>query len=263
MRSAYHSSSIETRSSTRRRSAAFVLTIIAHILIILLLLRLAPSLPTSPNGQRTPTTFQMLPDRGAPSPEPSTSRAAKAQPASRGSRPRPAVLPIASPLAKAAPAPPPGKLNLGIELLGGDELFKAADVAKLPQHPEDRLAKVEKQKPLTQKKSATVYGPGTGPDGGPVYEMVDWYRPLTDAEMDGYLPHQPAGSWGIIACKTALDYRIENCRTVSESPVGSGIARAMRQAAWQFRVIPPKENGRPLIGVWMQVKLYYTTNGLR
>ncbi|WP_146168780.1 hypothetical protein [Sphingomonas aurantiaca] len=264
MRSAYHPSSNETPGAARRRSTAFILTVIAHVLILLLVLRLGPSLPTSPNGQRNPTTFQMLPDRGAPSPEQSSPAAAEAKPASRGQREKPPTPPRVSPPIKSVPASPPGKLTLGIDLLGGDELFKAADVAKLARHPEDRLAKVEDEKPLKPKtKSAAVYGPGSGPDGGPIYEMVAWYREPTDAEMDGYLSHQPAGSWGIIACKTAPDYRVENCRTVSESPVGSGIARAMRQAAWQFRILPPKEDGKPLIGVWMQVRMTYTRNGLR
>jgi hypothetical protein len=264
MRSAYHSSSIETRGSARRRSAAFVLTAIAHILIILLLLRLAPSLPTSRLKPPTATTFQMLPDRGIPAPAQHTPSVVKAKPASRG-RPSKTPTPPLTMAETKAPAPSAsGKLTLPIELLGGDELFKAADVAKLPKHPEDQLAKVEKdQPPPSPKKSSPVYGPGAGPNGAPIYEMVDWYRPPTQAEMDGYLPRRPAGSWGRIACLTAPNFRVENCRTDGEYPVGSGLARAMRQASWQFRVLPPKKDGKPLIGVWMHIIITQTEGGLR
>ncbi len=264
MRSAYHSSSIETRGAARRRSAAFVLTIIAHILIILLLLRLAPSLPTSRKAPSSATTFQMLPDRGVPTPAQHTPSVVKAKPASRG-RPSKAPAPPRVSADATTPAPsPPGKLTLPIELLGGDELFKAADVTKLPKHPEDQLAKTEKDKPPTpQKKSSPVYGPGAGPNGAPIYEMVDWYRPPTQAEMDGYLPRRPSGSWGRITCLTAPNYHVENCRTAGEYPLGSGLARAMREAAWQFRVLPPKKDGKPLIGVWMSITITQTEGGLR
>ena len=69
MRSAYHPSSIETRGSTRRRSGAFVLTVIAHVLILLLLLRLAPSVTSKPEERREPVTFQIAPDQTAPTPQ--------------------------------------------------------------------------------------------------------------------------------------------------------------------------------------------------
>ncbi|PTW49087.1 protein TonB [Sphingomonas faeni] len=264
MRSAYHPSSIETRGSTRRRSAALVLTVIAHILIILLLARLAPSLPTSRLASPTATTFQMLPDRGIPAPAQHTPSVVKARPASRGHPSRTPTPPLVLKETKAPSPAPSGKLTLPIELLGGDELFKAADVAKLPKHPEDQLAKVEKEiPPPPKKKSSSVYGPGAGPNGAPVYEMVDWYRAPTQAEMDGYMPRRSPGSWGRVTCLTAPNYHVENCRTDGEYPLGSGMARAMRQAAWQFRVLPPKKDGKPMIGVWMHITIYQTENGLR
>ncbi len=260
MRPAYHPSSIETRGTVRRRSAAFVLTVVAHILIILLLLRLAPAMQTS-NVPNTATTFQMLPDQGAPAPTKSATAVAKANSAGRKTPKRSPAPPRPVPKLDAVVAP--GKLTLPIELLGGDELFRAADVSKLPTHPEDQVAKVEKKTTPPQQTAKAIYGPGNGPSGGPVYDMADWYRLPSSAEMDGYLARPPSGSWGRIICRAQPEYRVDNCRTDGESPIGSGIARAMRRAAWQYRIIPPRKDGKMMIGIDIRITMTYTENGLR
>lgn len=102
--------------------------------------------------------------------------------------------------------------------------------------------------------SAAAYGPGEGPGGAKLYN-AEWYREPSDAEIGGYMPRgniQP--EWAMIACRTVERYRVENCQELSESPRGSGLARAMRQAAWQFLVRPPRVDGKPVIGAWVRIR---------
>ena len=101
--------------------------------------------------------------------------------------------------------------------------------------------------------SQTAYGPGAGPGGQRLYN-ADWQREPTDGEINGYIrTARPPGSWAIIACKTAPDNQVENCRTLGESPIGSGFGNMMRQAAWQFRILPPRIGGKKIIGAWVSI----------
>ncbi|MBH0112771.1 energy transducer TonB [Novosphingobium sp. YJ-S2-02] len=107
--------------------------------------------------------------------------------------------------------------------------------------------------------SGSVYGPGEGPGGAVLYN-ADWYRPPTDAELAGYLPaRRPDTGWGMIACQTIEQYRVENCQILGESPRGSGFGRAVLEAAWQFRVQPPRINGKPQLGTWVRIRIDYGT----
>ena len=259
MRSAYHPSSSKTRVSTRRRSAAFVLTVIAHILIILLLLRLAPSAVVKPEERRDPVTFQMAPDQSTPTPAKRTPSPTKQKRASGGSPPRAA--PRAE-SAQAPPAPPKSPPPLPIKMLGGMEMFDAADISKMPAHPEDQLAGGDGGSGTGKgQDSGSAYGPGEGPGGQRLYN-AEWYREPTHAELAEFLPNgAPPGGWALIACKTIANYQVENCRSLGESPVGSGLSRAMRQSAWQFRIRPPRINGKPMIGAWVKIRIDFTQGG--
>ncbi|KQZ69446.1 hypothetical protein ASE06_01085 [Sphingopyxis sp. Root214] len=127
--------------------------------------------------------------------------------------------------------------------------------------------------PLTPVRppSGKVYGPpntggssasrdtervGTAPNGEPLYAAA-WYREPRDDELRGYLSTASGPGWGLIACRTAPDYRVEDCVGLDEYPNGSQINRAVLAAAWAFQVRPPRLGGRPLVGAWVRIRIDY------
>lgn len=98
---------------------------------------------------------------------------------------------------------------------------------------------------------------GRGPHGEVLY-AAEWAREPTDAELGGYLPRNAPEGYGLIACKTLPQNRVDDCVELANYPPGSHLASAVRQAAWQFRVRPPRKNGRELIGEWVRIRIDYT-----
>lgn len=242
--------------SKRRRVASVGLTILVHVLIVLLLLNLAPRDLILPGNQGSLTTFDVgapaggerEPERKQPEPEP--------QPAERAPVPRSAPLP--PPVPQAPPRPAPAPDTSGVIWLDRDT-FAASDITgrRAPDQPDP-----ERPEPAeSAQASKAPYGPSLGPGGAPLYDVEAWVREPTQAELRTYLPRVPVGSWGLVACRTIPGNRVENCRTVAESPVGSGLATGVRRAAWQFQVLPPRVNGKPLIGVWVGIRIHITESG--
>jgi protein TonB len=97
---------------------------------------------------------------------------------------------------------------------------------------------------------------GTAPNGEPLYAAA-WYREPYDSELRGYLSTASGPGWGLIACRTVPDYRVEGCVALDEHPSGSNIARAVLAAAWQFRVRPPRLGGRLQVGEWVRIRIDY------
>jgi protein TonB len=100
---------------------------------------------------------------------------------------------------------------------------------------------------------------GHGPNGEALY-AAQWAREPSDAEINGYWPRNVSG-WGLVACKTRADDRVEDCVELDQSPRGSRLASAVRQAAWQFRVRPPRKGGRALIGAWVRILIEVESPG--
>ncbi len=101
---------------------------------------------------------------------------------------------------------------------------------------------------------------GRAPNGDILY-AAQWAREPTNAELGGYLPHDAPDGYGLVACKTLPDDRVDDCVELEDFPLGSHLARAVRQAAWQFRVRPPRKNGHPLIGSWVRIRIEYYGRG--
>lgn len=97
---------------------------------------------------------------------------------------------------------------------------------------------------------------GTAPNGEPLYAAA-WYREPGDGELRGYLSTASGPGWGLIACRTVPDYRVEDCVGLDEYPAGSQIERAVLAAAWQFRVRPPRVGGRSMVGAWVRIRIDY------
>lgn len=101
---------------------------------------------------------------------------------------------------------------------------------------------------------------GTAPNGQPLYAAA-WYREPSDGELRGYLSTASGPGWGLIACRTASDYRVEDCVGLDEYPNGSQITRAVLAAAWQFRVRPPRVGGQSMVGAWVRIRIDYGIGG--
>ena len=89
-------------------------------------------------------------------------------------------------------------------------------------------------------------------------------REPSNAELRTYLPRDVGpGSWALIACQTIAHDHVENCAQLGESPRGSGLSKAMRLAAWQFRVRPPRVDGKPMVGAWVRIRIDFNGTAAR
>jgi protein TonB len=131
------------------------------------------------------------------------------------------------------------------------DVFAAADIGRMPSHHADQDAGADAAE--SGRNGASSKGNGTSLGAERLYN-ADWYKEPTHAEMAPYMPANLREGWGLIACRTIDHYQVDDCREIDESPPGSGLARGLRQAAWQFRVLPPRIGGRPMIGAWVSIR---------
>jgi periplasmic protein TonB len=237
------------RGERGRRAIGLVVALLLEALLLLLLLSMGWT--DSPRGKRpTLVSFEASP-ASEPAPEPAASPEPEDQSEPRADEraaptleplpPRPdepqaelppAVLP-AVPLLRepAAPPPPPPARQP-----------PAAAAGPVYGPPDNR--------PAASRDTERV---GTAPNGQPLY-AARWYREPYPDELRGYLSTATGPGWGLIACRTAPDYRVEDCVGLDEYPRGSMITRAVLAAAWQFKVRPPQLGGRPLVGSWVRIR---------
>lgn len=244
-------------ASLRRRVGAFIVAVVANLLLLLMLFTLAPSPTPKPKGDDGLAVVQLSPDLGK-APE-KAKKAEKAKPVA-------ARQPVARPQ-KPVPAPkqvldttdqPAAKLNM---IIVGKDVLDATDRAMNAPHDAPQQS--------ADSGGAAGGGEGSGgggdgavgkaPNGEPLYN-AEWYREPTDAELAFYLPKNgPRSGWGMIACRTAPNWRVEDCVEIGQSPQGSGLSSAVRQAAWQFKVRPPRVGDKRVIGAWVRIRIDYTS----
>ncbi|GGB15547.1 hypothetical protein GCM10011380_01220 [Sphingomonas metalli] len=232
-----------------RRALSFALAVGAHILVILLLLRLAPDTRTPPEEPPL-NTFTLDADR------PNARAAVKATKVTRTSAQSASA---SSRAATPPPLPTPKPTEEKVEW--PTMLAENFDLAKVPKGSRGQAADEGRGDTDARGDSAAAYGPGAGPGGARLYN-ADWQREPTSAEINGYLRKgAPPDSWAEIACQTVPDNRVDNCRVLGESPIGSGLGRSMREAAWQFRILPPRIGGQKQIGAWVRIRISWTGRG--
>lgn len=220
-----------------QRGVAFLLTLAVHALVLALFLWFRSD-PVPVSEERAPTSFTLLP-------EPSQEKQQAKTQAERKASSAPAVRPAPAPVTPKPVDEPPILIPMD------KDVYAAADIGKLPAGNKGMGSE-------GAIDSAGLIGPGDGPGGVRLFN-AEWVRHPSDAELAGYMPpNAPSTGWGLVACKTVANNRVENCQALGESPLGSGFARAVREAAWQFLVLPPRINGRPVVGAWVRIRIEYT-----
>lgn len=229
-----------SRGSLRQRGASAALALAIAILIIvgLILSGIIPPLVV-PVATRALSTFNVAAGSRTPAPTQRPKPRAKAAAKSAPARPARTLPPPVVPMTV---SPPTGMIVLS------KEDFAAADIGQI----KGTARAGDGDTGTATADSASTYGPGDGPGGRTLY-AAQWVREPTRAELAFYLPAKRDEGWGMIACRTVPRNRVEDCRVLGESP-GSGIGRGLREAAWQFQVLPPRVNGRPMIGTWVRIR---------
>jgi hypothetical protein len=155
--------------------------------------------------------------------------------------------------AAAIPPPkvPPPPIPWNVIPMSHDE-FASSDIASKPSRAQ--ASGQGEQGADSGAGGGADNGDGGGSPKGDQLYNAQWYpRPPSQSEMDFYLSKTAhVEGWGEIACRTAARYAVVDCKELGDTP-GSGFARAMVNASWQFHVLPPRVNGRPMVGSWVRI----------
>lgn len=246
------------RDRLGERAAGIALTILVEILLVMALLTIVPQFNRQREVEMSVFSIEAQPDQ-PPSPEPEEAaaeppaqpKAEAEKPAEKPPQPKP-VPPEPEPAPVAEPPPLP------IIPLNRQQMATANIARPAPQAPATPAAPAASAMmgPVNKGRSDDTQRVGTAPNGQPLYAAA-WYREPFDDELRGYLSTARGPGWGLIACRTVAQFRVEDCVAVGEYPEGSNIARAVLAAAWQFRVRPPQRGGRPMTGEWVRIRIDY------
>lgn len=236
--STYRERTAQDETPLRRRAAGLALAFAVNLLLLLALLTLGVFRP-EPDVPSPALTVDLLPEASSAAAPPKKANVVKPPDLVLPVRPRPVVTLPAKPVIESEPP-----LDM-IEMSSAE--LAAADIGKLPRSGAGSASAGDSE------------AVGTGPNGETLY-AAEWARRPTDAELGGYMPKNAPEGWGLIACRTIPGNRVDDCIELGNHPRGSHLARAVRQAAWQFRVRPPRKNGREMIGEWVRIRIDYIRN---
>lgn len=225
------------RPPLHRRASGLALAVAINALVLLALIGIGyrPIAPMKPSGT---LVVDLIPDSPSPAAAPARRPEVREQAEPKPTRkPPPIVIPMKSQIT------PEPRLDM-IELTR--EEFAAADIARLPKAAGGGGG-----------RSGDSLQAGVGPNGQALYN-AEWVREPTHAELSAYMPPNWRDGWGEIACRTIPGHRVDDCIELGSFPRGSRLASAVRLAAWQFRVRPPRKNGRELVGEWVQIRIDYS-----
>jgi protein TonB len=255
------------RAGLGRRTIGLLLALLIEVLLLLMLLSLGPGKQAGEDEKRiTVVNFnaenapQIAPAADSPAPEPRAEQPAPQQAPANEPQPAEAVQPQPPAPARPSPVQPPPVTP---------PLSRPNPVPTPPAPAPSAAAPTNSRQPAGPARP--VYGPprpgggggsldservGTAPNGEPLYAAAWHTRPRPD-QLRGYLATANGPGWGLIACRTAPGFRVENCVALDEYPAGSQINRAVLAAAWEFKVRPPRVGGRSLVGSWVRIRIDY------
>lgn len=235
-----------------RRTLALSLAVLIPAILLLLLLSYGVKRPPGIDEKRLSVVNLSAPATTKKASEPSSPAQEQAQ--KRLVTPQPAAEMPQPPTPTPSPPPPVPPI-----------LTKPSERPPLPASPPAPARPSNAPvygPPDNRSRSSSAFGDseqvGTAPNGEPLY-AASWYREPTNDELRGYLSTASGPGWGLIACRTAPDYRVEECVGLDEYPSGSQINRAVLAAAWQFKVRPPRRGGRVMVGAWVRIRIDYGT----
>lgn len=251
MRAAYVPSSYANRPTLGSRATSFAISAALVALLIWMLIRMGLLPDVVPTGRvGALTTINVQGDR----PSHAAARAIKATPKHQTTTT--ARTKVTPPVP--APKVPPPPIPWNVIPMSHDD-FVQSDISTKPNRSAERAAAGQgDQGADSGTGGGNDNGTGGGQQGDRLYK-ADWYpRPPSQAEMDFYTKHTAhIEGWGEIACRTVPRWGVEDCRPLGETP-GSGFARAMVDASWQFHVMPPRVNGKPMVGSWVRIHFDFT-----
>jgi hypothetical protein len=242
------------REAVRRRGLPFVLALVVEALIAIALFFFLTAGPPVPKKKPIPTVFGIdvgKDETAEPTNKTEAKKGAAPKTSARPAEAPPEPAPTPPPMVTEAPPSPPSFIRLT------RRDYARGDIATLPsQGPPVGTGQPAETADLGGAGDSEVVG--RAPNGEPLY-AAEWHVEPTNAQLGAYISKRALGrpGVGLIACRTVARYRVEDCQELGETPVGSGYAGSVRQAAFQFLVRPPRKGGKALIGSWVRIRIDY------